>query len=108
MCIRDRLNFTPSQWSGWIKLMNSLNESCLGFNPCDAQNASSRTKQPLSNLQAYVIPPSMANDNVSFSSANAIRAVSYTHLIDYLSDRKKYKPDMYSRFEVLPSMFHFL
>ena len=54
--------------------MNSLNESCLGFNPCDAQNASSKTKQPLSNLQAYVIPPSMANDNVSFSSANAIRA----------------------------------
>ena len=54
--------------------MNSLNESCLGFSPCDAQNASSKTKQPLSNLQAYVIPPSMANDNVSFSSANAIRA----------------------------------
>ena len=54
--------------------MNSLNDSCLGFNPCDAQNASSKTKQPLSNLQAYVIPPSMANDNVSFSSANAIRA----------------------------------
>ena len=37
-------------------------------------NASSKIKQPLSNLQAYVIPPSMANDNVSFSSANAIRA----------------------------------
>ena len=54
--------------------MNSLYESCLGFSPCEHQNASSKTKRPLSNLQAYVIPPSMANDNVSFSSANAIRA----------------------------------
>ena len=54
--------------------MNSLNESCLGFSPCDDQNASSKIKQPLSNLQAYVIPPSIANDKVSFSSANAISA----------------------------------
>lgn len=71
--------------------MNSLNDSCLGFNPCDAQNASSKTKQPLSNLQAYVIPPSMANDNVSFSSANAIRACFSSSVPEDIATKEKQK-----------------